>query len=149
MHKRFYHLFILLLSANYCMAQGWQFADEIKEFKKEDSAHFPMKNSILFVGSSSFRFWKDVNSYFPEYPIINRGFGGSHLADSVHFAPRIVLKYKPRLVVLYAGDNDIAAKKSPEKIAADFREFATLVHKDLPATKIVFLSIKPSVNSWS
>ena len=121
---------------------------EIAAFEKQDKARMPAEGGIVFVGSSTIRFW-DLKKSFPDLDAINRGFGGSHLADSVHFAPRIVLKYKPRLIVLYAGDNDIAAHKTPEKVAADFREFATLVHKDLPATKIIFLSIKPSVKRWN
>src|SRR5206468_262269 len=70
------------------------------------------------------------------------------LADSVHFAPRIVLKYKPRVVVLYAGDNDIAAGKTPVRVASDFRAFVRTVRKELSETKIVFLSIKPSPCRW-
>jgi lysophospholipase L1-like esterase len=75
---------------------------------------------------------------------INRGFGGSELADSVRFAPRIVVPYEPRIVVLYAGDNDLAFGKSPEQVAADFEAFTRLVLGRLPKTKIIFLSIKPS-----
>jgi lysophospholipase L1-like esterase len=81
--------------------------------------------------------------------VINRGFGGSHLADSVHFAPRIVLPYEPRTVVLYAGDNDLAAGKTPEQVAADFQAFTRVVHDRLPKTRIVYLSIKPSLARWS
>jgi lysophospholipase L1-like esterase len=120
---------------------------EITAFEKQDKEKMPAEGGILFVGSSTIRFW-DLKKSFPDLEAINRGFGGSQLADSVHFAPRIVLKYKPRIVVLYAGDNDLAARKTPEQVAADFREFAALVSKELPATKIIFLSIKPSVARW-
>jgi lysophospholipase L1-like esterase len=121
---------------------------EIAAFEKKDQEKAPPQNGILFVGSSTMRFW-DLNKSFPELHAINRGFGGSQLADSVHFAPRIVLKYEPRVVVLYAGDNDLASRKSPEQVFADFQAFAILIHKELPKTKLVYVSIKPSVKRWS
>ncbi len=89
-------------------AQTAPFQDEINAFKKEDSAHFPPKHAILFIGSSSFRFWSDVQNYFPGYTIINRGFGGSSLPDVIRFAPDILFPYQPKQVVIYCGDNDLA-----------------------------------------
>ncbi len=121
---------------------------EIGAFEKQDKVKAPQHEGIVFVGSSTIRFW-DLKKSFPELKAINRGFGGSQLADSVHFAPRIVLKYEPRIVVLYAGDNDLAGHKTPEQVFADFQAFATLLHKELPRTKLVFLSIKPSIKRWS
>jgi lysophospholipase L1-like esterase len=121
---------------------------DIAAFEKQDRDRPPPKNAVLFVGSSSIRLW-DLPRSFPETEVINRGFGGSHLADAAHFAPRLVVKYEPRLVVLYAGDNDIAAGKSPEQVAADFRDFAGTVRKGLPKARILFLSIKPSPRRWA
>ncbi len=121
---------------------------EIGAFEKQDKEKAPPSDGIVFVGSSTIRFW-DLKKSFPEFNAINRGFGGSQLADSVHFAPRIVLKYEPRVVVLYAGDNDLAGHKSPEQVFGDFQAFATLLHKELPKTKLVYISIKPSVKRWS
>jgi lysophospholipase L1-like esterase len=121
---------------------------EIAKLEDQDKEMLPEENGIVFVGSSTIRLW-DLKKSFPDLDPINRGFGGSQLADSVHFAPRIVLKYKPRTVVLYAGDNDLAAGKTPEQVAADFREFVRLMHRVLPKTRIVFLSIKPSVKRWN
>lgn len=120
----------------------------IAAFEKQDQDKAPPKNAVLFVGSSSIRMW-DLARSFPGVETINRGFGGSQLADSVHFAPRIVVKHQPRLVVLYAGDNDIAAGKTPEQVFADFKAFVQVVHKDLPKTRIAYLSIKASVKRWA
>jgi lysophospholipase L1-like esterase len=119
----------------------------IAAFENQDKRRPPPEDAALFTGSSTIVGWK-LPRYYPMMDTINRGFGGSQLADAVHFAPRIVNKYKPRVVVLYAGDNDIASGKKPEQVAADFREFVQVVHKDLPKTKIVFLSIKPSIARW-
>src|ERR1700709_1983633 len=88
------------------------FWNEIQAFKKNDSAHFPPPNEILFVGSSSFNFWKDVQDYFPGYPIINRGFGGSSLPDVIRYADDIIYPYKPKQVVIYCGENDFAGTDS-------------------------------------
>jgi lysophospholipase L1-like esterase len=119
----------------------------IAAFEKQDRAKPPPKNGYLFVGSSSIRFW-DLNKSFPGMDVINRGFGGSQLADSVHFAPRLVLKHEPRMVLLYAGDNDLGFGKSPEQVHADFKDFVKVVQDKLPQTRIAFLSIKPSVLRW-
>jgi lysophospholipase L1-like esterase len=120
----------------------------IAEFEKKDKEQAPPHNAIVFVGSSSIRFWNVAKS-FPGMDVINRGFGGSELADSVHFAPRIVLPYEPRVIVLYAGDNDLSSGKTPEKVATDFREFTKLILARLPKTRIVVLSIKPSPSRWA
>jgi lysophospholipase L1-like esterase len=119
----------------------------IAALEQQDKVKPPPKNAIVFVGSSSIRLW-DLGKSFPGLDVINRGFGGSQLADSVHFAARLVIKHAPRLVVLYAGDNDIALGNAPERVAADFRAFVRAVHKELPQTKVIFLSIKPSVLRW-
>jgi lysophospholipase L1-like esterase len=122
--------------------------EKIKNFEDWDSKNsFPL-NAVLFVGSSSIRLWP-TREYFPEFPVINRGFGGSHISDVYHFAHRIVLPYRPKVVVFYAGDNDIAAGKSPRRVFDDYRKFANLVHKELPATKIIYVGIKPSLSRWS
>jgi lysophospholipase L1-like esterase len=103
---------------------------------------------VLFVGSSSIRKWQTAES-FPDLPVINRGFGGSHVSEVNHFAERIVFKYSPRVIVFYAGDNDIADGKSPERVFHDFQTFAELVHGRLPETRLIYLPIKPSLARWS
>jgi len=119
----------------------------IADFEAKDKQSLPPKNALLFVGSSSIRLWK-LKKSFPDLPTINRGFGGSHIADSVHYADRIILKHKPRVVVLYAGDNDVAHGMSPKEVAQDFRRFVAVVHKELPRTRILFIAIKPSIKRW-
>ncbi|MEQ1903047.1 MAG: GDSL-type esterase/lipase family protein, partial [Pirellulaceae bacterium] len=120
---------------------------EIAAFEQADQDQIPPENSILFVGSSSIRLW-DLKRSFPSMVAINRGFGGSQLADSVQFIDRIVLKYKPLACVLYAGDNDLAAGKSPERVFADFAEFGAILQRHLPGTTLHYISIKPSPSRW-
>ncbi len=91
--------------------------------------------------------WPTAES-FSEEPVINRGFGGSHISDVNYFAKRIVLKYSPRLIVFYAGDNDIESGKSPQQVFDDFQAFAKLVRIRLPKTRIIYLPIKPSIARW-
>lgn len=120
----------------------------IRKFEEQDKAQAPPQGAILFVGSSSIRLWK-LDESFPDLRTVNRGFGGSEIADSIHFADRIILKHKPRVVALYAGDNDIGRGKSAETVTKDFREFVGVVHKALPETRIVFIAIKPSIKRWN
>lgn len=120
----------------------------IKKFEQQDQQSPPPKNALLFIGSSSIRMW-DLNKWFPDRRTINRGFGGSEIADSTYFADRILLPYKPRVVVLYAGDNDIAKGKSPERVYRDWQAFVAKVHGELPDTKIVYVAIKPSLARWN
>lgn len=119
----------------------------IRAFEAQDRQDFPPKRGILFIGSSSIVGW-DLSRHFPHLPVINRGFGGSHLSDAVHYADRIVLPYEPRIILLYAGDNDIAAGKSPQRVLADYRKFVAKVHRALPETRILYIAIKPSIRRW-
>ncbi|MBC7964876.1 MAG: hypothetical protein H7Z17_03030 [Fuerstia sp.] len=104
---------------------------------------------ILFVGSSSIRRW-NLKEAFPALVTSNHGFGGSQMADSVHFFERIVAPVKPSVIVVYAGDNDISKKKTPGEVAADFAKFAAKVKEQVPdCRKVIYLSIKPSVKRWA
>ncbi len=116
---------------------------DIEAFEAADKTNAPPQNAILFVGSSSILKWPDIAKDFPGHAVFKRGFGGSELSDSVFFADRIVTPYHPKLVLLYAGDNDLAAGKSPEQVFADFKAFAEKVHAALPETRVGFIAIKP------
>jgi lysophospholipase L1-like esterase len=121
---------------------------EMSAFEASDKTHPPPHEAILFVGSSSIRLWTNLTAAFPKHKIINRGFGGSQIADSVAFAGRIILPYKPKMIVLYAGDNDIANGNSPEQVLADFKKLVSAIHGVRPGTTIAFISIKPSPSRW-
>jgi lysophospholipase L1-like esterase len=141
---------LLILSAGMAHAaddpsQRWE--ADITKFEQQDQQSPPPKNAILFIGSSSIRMW-DLKKWFPDRQTINRGFGGSETADSLYFADRILLPYQPRVVVLYAGDNDIAKGKTPEQVFQDWQAFVAKVHGELPDTKIVYVAIKPSLQRW-
>lgn len=116
---------------------------EFAAMEAKDKQFPPPKNGIVFVGSSSIRMW-DLKKSFPDLPAVNRGFGGSQLIDSVENFDRLVLPHQPKIVVLYAGDNDIAGKKTPQQVTADFAAFQKKLRAALPETKLIFISIKPS-----
>jgi lysophospholipase L1-like esterase len=125
-----------------------RFAAEIKVFTEWDSRNAVPVHPVLFVGSSSIRLWRTHES-FPDLPVVNRGFGGSQVSDVIHFADRVVFPYKPSVIVFYAGDNDVAAGKSGQRIFEDCRRFIGLVRARQPATRIVLVGIKPSRARWS
>lgn len=140
---------VLLVGAPTPSAAGdfekWE--KEIQGIETRVQAQAPAPGGVLFVGSSSIRLWA-VEKHFPGRGIINAGFGGSQIPDSTHFAKRLIFPWKPATVVLYAGDNDISAGRTPEQVAADFIDFASTVHASLPGSRIVFLSIKLCESRW-
>jgi lysophospholipase L1-like esterase len=143
-------LFGLLLSlgvtrthAQDSAADPW--TKEIDALVAGDAANPPPQQGVVFVGSSSIRLWATLAQDFPGAPVINRGFGGSRITDSTRNAGRLVVQYHPKLVVLYAGDNDIAEGRTADQVVADFEAFVDRVHRDLPRVPIIFISIKPSV----
>lgn len=147
--SRVFGLFLFLfLSFNIVRAQNAPFHSEIQQFKKEDSLRFPPKNAILFLGSSSFRKWNDVQDYFPGYQIINRGFGGSSFPDAIRYFNDIVVPYHPRQIVIYEGDNDLASSNNitADSVLNRFKTLFNLIRKNLPNANIAFVSIKPSLS---
>jgi lysophospholipase L1-like esterase len=124
-----------------------RWASAIAKFEEQDEASPTEPGGVVFVGSSSIRMW-DLEKSFPKAGYLNRGFGGSQIADSIEFAKQLVLKHKPRIVVMYAGDNDIAGGKSPEVVAGDFKKFRELLHKELPEAQLIYIAIKPSLKRW-
>jgi lysophospholipase L1-like esterase len=136
-----------MLRADLPAFQADQWAKEMAAFAQQDQQS-PAIGGIVFVGSSSIRLW-DLAKSFPNLPAINRGFGGSQMIDSVTHADLLVIRHKPRTVVVYAGDNDLAAGKSPQQVSDDFRAFVAKVRSALPETRIAYIGIKPSIQRWA
>jgi len=114
-------------------------------FAAADLKRRPDTNGVLFVGSSTIRLWSHLATDFRDQPVvINRGFGGSTLADCEHFARQLVLQYRPAQVLVYAGDNDLAAGRTPAQVLESFVRFTQTVRAELPNTRIAYISIKPS-----
>jgi lysophospholipase L1-like esterase len=126
-----------------------RFENEIRAFEAADRTTMPDTGGVLFVGSSSMRLWPDVARDFPGVPVINRGFGGSTVAEVVNYARRIVVPYRPRLIVLYAGDNDLQMGLEPREVLTDYRRFVHVVRHELPRTRIAYVSVKPSPSRWA
>lgn len=121
---------------------------EIAAFEALDREHPPQKGGILFIGSSTIRLWKTLDSDFPGLPVINRGFGGSEIADSTHFADRIIFPYAPKQIILRAGTNDIHEGRPPSEVTQDFIEFVRTVRSRLPKTEILFIATNPAPSRW-
>jgi lysophospholipase L1-like esterase len=139
-------VFLFWTSVVFAQDQKPAFWDDIQAFKKQDSLSFPPKNAILFVGSSSFTMWKDVQTYFPAYTIINRGFGGSSLPDVIRYAKDIISPYNPKQIVIYCGENDLASSDTitAKLVFNRFRQLFTIIRNRYPKAKITYISMKPS-----
>lgn len=122
-----------------------RFKTDVEELAKKEYDFSNDKKLVVFAGSSSIRMWKDVQSYFPEYNVINNGFGGSHFSDLLFFYDDLILSRKPDILFIYEGDNDIASDKKPSEVMKQAKELAAKIRKDLPETRILFISPKPSL----
>lgn len=146
MRKSLYLLLAWVLVTTGVCAQNQPFYEDIQQFKKQDSASFPPKGAILFIGSSSFTLWKDVADYFPGHTIINRGFGGSTLVDVIRYADDIIAPYRPAQVVIYCGENDAASGDAVTSniILQRFTQLFNIIRNRFPGASIVYVSMKPS-----
>ena len=150
-----HYLYILLFVFAACNSNSKQenkpvaelppFWNEIQNFKKQDSISFPPKDAILFIGSSSFTKWKDVQDYFPGYTIINRGFGGSILLDQIRYANDIIFPYQPKQIVIYCGENDLASSDTvtAAMVVERFKQLYKSI-RDKTDVPVVYISMKPS-----
>ncbi len=125
------------------------FEQEIRKFEEADRGASRQPGGVVFTGSSSIRLWDTLAADFPGARTLNRGFGGSQIADAIEHVDRLVVVHKPAQVVFYSGDNDLNAGKSPAAVAADYRRFVDAVHAKLPDTRVVIISIKPSPARWA
>ncbi|MFA5974240.1 MAG: GDSL-type esterase/lipase family protein [Lentimicrobiaceae bacterium] len=152
--KRPKHFLIILLFLSFLQgftqSVEYPFANEIHAFKTSDSINPPPQNAILFVGSSSFTKWTDVQNYFPKYTILNRGFGGSCLTDLIRYADDVIIPYHPKQVVIYCGENDFAASDTitSDMVNSRFVQLFDLIRNKMPGVKITYVSIKPSPSRW-
>lgn len=128
------------------IAQQPPFWSEISAFSRQDSQLLPGTGMIVFTGSSSIRLWKSLEQDFHGHRVLNRGFGGSTLPDVIRYAREVILKYKPRQVVIYCGENDLAADSSinGKTVLKRFKSLSGIIHDSLPETKILFIALKPS-----
>ena len=117
---------------------------DMRRFAETDAVAPPPEHAVLFIGSSSIRFWETLATDFPGVATINRGFGGSQIRDSTWYADRIVVPYAPRMIVFYAGENDLDSGRSPQQVRDDLHAFVARVRRDLPRVRIAYISSKPS-----
>lgn len=125
-----------------------RFQKEIEIIEAKENCFSPDKNLLLFTGSSSVRMWKDMQSAFPGYHVINNGFGGSHFSDLIYYYDKVIAPYQPDVLFIYEGDNDIASNKKPKSVLKEAKQLISMIRSDLPETKIVLISPKPSLARW-
>lgn len=135
---------VLLLAILALQAQADKWEKDVAAFEAKDKLQPPPTGEIVFIGSSTIRMW-DVAKQFPDLKIVNRGFGGSAIADCTRHADRLLLPLKPKTVLLFAGGNDMNAGKSPEQVFEDYQAFVKKVRDALPETRILYLSLFPNL----
>ncbi|MEN9883707.1 MAG: hypothetical protein RLZZ420_924, partial [Bacteroidota bacterium] len=140
------HLLFVSLLFTFFLVKAQPFINEIRAFENADAIEKPAPGGILFIGSSSFTKWKDVSDWFPDKRIINRGFGGSSLPHLIQYFDRIVTPYDPVQVVVYCGENDVAASTAvtADTVLLRWKQLHTMIRKTLPQARISFVSLKPS-----
>jgi lysophospholipase L1-like esterase len=125
-----------------------RFKEEINGFKESDIIHPPPQEVFLFVGSSSIRMWKTLETDFKGFPVLNRGFGGSHFSDLIYYYNDLIARYKPSKIIIYEGDNDIASEKTPDEVFNDFKILWKMISEKLPNPEIAVIAPKPSPSRW-
>ncbi|WP_400192372.1 SGNH/GDSL hydrolase family protein [Hymenobacter sp. B81] len=123
-------------------------AGAMRAFARQDSLAPPPAGGSVFTGSSSIVGWRSLATDFPGRPLLNRGFGGSHFPDVIQHFEQVVKRYRPRQVVLYVGDNDLGAGRTPAQVIESYRTFARRLRRELPGTRLLYLAIKPSPSRW-
>jgi lysophospholipase L1-like esterase len=125
------------------------FEKDIVAYEQADQTNPPTPGGILFTGASGIRRWTTLAEDFAGLPVLNRGFGGSQLSDSLYYLDRVTLRYRPRIIVIQAGGNDLNSGKTPEQVFADFRTYVEKTRAALPDVKIIYLNIGPSPKRWA
>lgn len=146
MRKPMFYSLLLLLIFSTGISQAQPFMNEISYFRKLDSLNPPPAHPILFIGSSSFTNWKDVQDYFPGYPVLNRAFGGSSLTHQLLYAEQVIFAYSPKQIIIYCGENDVASSPTvtADSVLNRFKRLHNLIRSRLPDVPIVYVSMKPS-----
>jgi lysophospholipase L1-like esterase len=149
-----YHRFLFCLALALCVSaqvpapSPGKWEKEILAFEANDRTNAPLAGAILFVGSSSIRYWTNLAETFPEWKTVRRGFGGAYLSDVNAYFDRLILPYKPKTIVLYAGENDIAGGRSAKEVFSEFKAFIEKVREHFPECAVYYLSMKPSPSRW-
>ena len=140
---------LALLSPEFqCLAQPARFKAEVEQITANDGS-LNKKNVILFTGSSSIRMWNSLQSDFPNYNIVNRGFGGSQTSDLIYYFDQLILPYHPKKIFIYEGDNDISTGKSTEQILVGMDSLITMIRQKVsPTVPVYIISPKPSISRW-
>lgn len=143
-------MFFGFLALNSALGQDpARFQSEIDQYKTDTVNYSAVKNLVLFTGSSTVRMWADLKKDFPDRFVLNRGFGGSHMSDLLYYADTLILQYRPRMIFIYEGDNDLDSGKTPDEILASARLLVEKIRGRLPGSAICFISAKPSIARWN
>ncbi|MBT8179834.1 MAG: G-D-S-L family lipolytic protein [Eudoraea sp.] len=142
-------LLLLFISSSSWSQDPARFQEEIADITtRYDSLYDKSKATIVFTGSSSIRTWEDLQKVYPDYQVVNSGFGGSHASDLLAYSDELILRFDPLKVFIYEGDNDLAERKRPRKIIKDLQSILEKIWMENPRTEVVLIAAKPSLSRW-
>ena len=143
-------VFFIFIGLGAVAQQASSFQEEVLAIqKKYDTVSEKSKETIVFTGSSSIRLWNNLQELFPNYRVVNSGFGGSRTTDLLEYTDELILQFEPRKVFIYEGDNDINDHKKPKEIISVTKEIISKIKSSIPDTRIVIISAKPSLARWA
>lgn len=142
-------LCVLSFYVNGFMQEELKWKEEVDRLKLiEHKEKSDAKGLIVLTGSSSARLWKNAQATFPKFDLINNGFGGSQMFELLYFLDDLVIQYKPDIVLIYEGDNDISAGKTTSEIMASTMQVVHKLKEELAEVQIYLISPKPSLSRW-
>ncbi|MEH6682025.1 MAG: GDSL-type esterase/lipase family protein [Sediminicola sp.] len=147
---KYYIFTILFMMISVGNAQGpLQFEGQVEAIQQKYNAILDTsQKTIVFTGSSSIRVWQDVQERFSDHAVVNTGFGGSQASDLLYYIYDLILRYHPKKVFIYEGDNDIAKNKTPNKVCNDLQQIISAIQRNDSTTQIVLIAVKPSIARW-
>lgn len=149
MKKSIFLVLVFLSSLSSSFAQQHPFEQEVRRLSAQIDSLGWNSGTTVVTGSSTIRMWRSLPEISSKEEVLNTGFGGSKAADLERYLFPLVLKFDPKRVFIYEGDNDLWAGVAPEEILASLDRIVTRIHLAVPNAKVYLIGAKPSPSRWA